>query len=201
MCRKNREATLQAIANLRYKRAQRTNTQAALALASRDVFTSRHGDRPHADNVIIIITDGRSSPETRRPEPEAERLRAAGVRIVVVGVTNLIDEEELRRLSSAPHRRNRLEEEGVGGRRGGRRNGWEEEQEGRGTAWRRNRWEEELAGGGTGGRMNKLVEEQVGGGTGGRMNRLVEEQMGGGTGGKRSRWTEAQSHKRASTVR
>ena len=113
--------------------------------------------------MIIIITDGRSSPETRRPEPEAERLRAAGVRIVVVGVTNLIDEEELRRLSSAPHRRNRWEEEGVGGGR---------------------------VGIGTGQRRNWRAEEQVGGGTGGRMNRWEVEQVGGGTGGQRNRWAE-----------
>ena len=128
--------------------------------------------------MIIIITDGRSSPETKRPEPEAERLRAAGVKIVVVGVTNLIDEEELRRLSSAPHRRNRWEEQGVGGGgmgegTGGQRNRWADEQVDRGTCGQRNRWEREQVGGGTGGQMNRWAEERVARGTGWRRHKAT----------------------------
>ena len=109
-CRKNKEDTIQAIRDLRYRRAQKTNTQAALALATSDVFTRRNGDRDLADNAIILITDGRSNVVEHRTIPEANRLKDAGVRIVTVGVTHLIDENELRSISSPPHLRNRFVE-------------------------------------------------------------------------------------------
>ena len=92
-----------ALRRLVYTPGEKTNTQAALALATSTVFTARHGDRPGAENNIIIITDAQSNVLKQNTLREASRAKAAGSRIVAVGVTDLIDVAELRAMSSPPH--------------------------------------------------------------------------------------------------
>ena len=91
---------------LRYRSWETTNTQEALAFAVDRVFKKDRGDRTEAGNLVIIITDGKSMVKTENTIPEAERVRAAKIRIIAVGVTHLIDETELAGISSAPHQRN-----------------------------------------------------------------------------------------------
>ena len=78
----------------------RTNLAEALDLARTDVFDDV-GNRPEATDIAIVITDG--IPNDRVPDtiPAADRLKAEGVTIVTVGVTDLIDEAELRAIASS----------------------------------------------------------------------------------------------------
>ena len=63
----------------------------------------KYGDRPEAANIAIVVTDGKSGTNRERTIPNAEAARAAGVRIIAVGVTAAINAVELRAISSEPH--------------------------------------------------------------------------------------------------
>ena len=67
-------------------------------------FNSTTGDRPGVDNLVIIVTDGVPFP-IERLEPaihEAATLRDTGVTIIAIGVTDEIDEDFLKEMSSFP---------------------------------------------------------------------------------------------------
>ena len=66
------------------------------------LFTAVNGDRSDADNVAIVITDGVSTWDKNLTIPEAETARLKGIQIVSVGVTDKVDEGELREMSSLP---------------------------------------------------------------------------------------------------
>ncbi len=80
----------------------RTNLAEALDLARTDVF-GRPGNRPEAKDIAIVITDGIPNERVLDTIPAANRLKqfGQGVTIVAVGVTNLIDEAELRAIASS----------------------------------------------------------------------------------------------------
>ena len=54
--------------------------------------------------MAVLLTDGRSQ-ESERTVAAAERLRRADVRVIVVGVSGVVNKAELRDVSSYPHRR------------------------------------------------------------------------------------------------
>ena len=91
----------QAILSVPYM-GQTTNTPEAFRVADIECFSAVNGDRDDADNVIIIATDGVPFPEDRRTPAvmEAIRLKDQGVDIIAVGVTNFVDEDFLRGISS-----------------------------------------------------------------------------------------------------
>ena len=78
-----------------------TNMAAALRLAGDVMFTAVNGDRPDVPNYVVLITDGRSDNRTATVAA-AERLRAAGVVVVVVGVGDSVDLVELSLVASPP---------------------------------------------------------------------------------------------------
>ncbi|KAL4229567.1 Collagen type VI alpha 3 [Mactra antiquata] len=70
-----------------------TSTHAAFYLAHNSVLTPRHGDRPNAKDVIIVLTDG----GTMIPDlaiSEAIHLHNDGVQIIPVGVGSNINQKE-----------------------------------------------------------------------------------------------------------
>ena len=71
-------------------------------LTRRDVFNDNHGDRPDQNDVVLLITDGESNVDSNLTIREAELLKNQGARIFVVGVTNKINETELRAIASDP---------------------------------------------------------------------------------------------------
>ncbi len=83
---------------------QETNTPEALQVTRQRCFNVHSGDRADADNLAIIITDGVPHPEHRRQPTidEAQLLRSSGVKMVAVGISNVVDEEILKELSSRP---------------------------------------------------------------------------------------------------
>ena len=80
----------------------RTNTYGGLNVMRRLVFTEENGDRPDVPNVAIVLTDGVSTINRELTISEAEAARAAGIRIFSIGVTNDINEDEIRAISSLP---------------------------------------------------------------------------------------------------
>ena len=85
-----------------------TNTDLALRKAREEVFTSANGDRVGVRNIIVLVTDGRSSNLTHTWS-EAKTLRSQGVTILGVGVCfELWDCEELDFVASGPVSKNVL---------------------------------------------------------------------------------------------
>ena len=81
-----------------------TNTQAGIREMHYTQFRPSNGDRSGVENFAIVITDGVSTISADRTIPEAEAARNDGIRIFTIGITDKVDEEELRLMSSQPQR-------------------------------------------------------------------------------------------------
>ncbi len=82
-----------------------TSTNSALDQARTDVFQS-DGDRPQVLNIVIIVTDGVPFPNfLRQPTIEAARQLQTIATSFAVGITDSIDEDLLKLLSSEPRQR------------------------------------------------------------------------------------------------
>ena len=83
---------------------QTTNTPEGLRVTREECFNAGNGDRPNVQNLAIFISDGVPYPPERRDPAitEAEALKNAGVSVVAIGVTAVIDEDLLRTISSPP---------------------------------------------------------------------------------------------------
>jgi len=79
-----------------------TNTSGALKTASTQQFTSIHGDRADRENIVIILTDGEPNKDVEDTIPAAEALQNAGTKMYAIGVTDAINENLLKQLSSQP---------------------------------------------------------------------------------------------------
>jgi len=91
---------LQAVKNMTVIEST-TNTKSALNLMRTVVFSPDNGDRPDVNNVGIVITDGQSDNRSATAE-EALAAKEAGVRMYAIGLTNQIDDEELKTIASTP---------------------------------------------------------------------------------------------------
>ena len=60
------------------------------------------GDRSKAANVAIIITDGNPTIMVSEMAAEVQMAQSQGITMVAVGITNAINENVLRSLSSPP---------------------------------------------------------------------------------------------------
>ena len=83
---------------------QTTNTPEALSQTRSLCFNPSTGDRSDAVNLAIIVTDGVPYPAHRRTPAldAAVSLRNAGVEMIAVGITDALDEEFLKAMSSPP---------------------------------------------------------------------------------------------------
>ena len=83
---------------------QTTNTPEALLQTRTQCFTVANGDRTNVDNLAIVVTDGVPFPDNRRQPAleEARALRDSGAKIISIGITDNIDIEFLREMSSPP---------------------------------------------------------------------------------------------------
>ena len=99
----DKDSLKQALLSIRYL-GLNTNTPAALTIARLVCFSPTSGDRPDVRNVALIVTDGMPYPSMRKSVAisEAKKLIAIGVNMIAVGITNLVDKEMLRNLSSPP---------------------------------------------------------------------------------------------------
>ena len=91
----------QAFLSIEYPGAN-TNTSGGLYITRSQLFTVENGDRPNIRNVAIVITDGKSTFDSEKTIPIALDLQNDGVDVVAIGITDSIDEAELRDISSPP---------------------------------------------------------------------------------------------------
>ncbi|XP_078680705.1 uncharacterized protein LOC144915827 isoform X2 [Branchiostoma floridae x Branchiostoma belcheri] len=93
-----------AIARIRYMDGPGTEIGKALVFTKRRLFSELYGARPETQGVprvVILITDGRSSPESQISVwTAAQELHSAGVVVYAVGVGTAVDEAELETAAS-----------------------------------------------------------------------------------------------------
>ena len=82
-----------------------TNTSGGIWVARDQLFNVNNGDRPEVPNLAIVITDGKSTFDNDRTIPYAQDLQRDGVQVISIGITNSVDENELRGISSPPQLR------------------------------------------------------------------------------------------------
>ena len=99
----NKEAIVEALLASPYL-GQTTNTPEALRQTRLQCFNAATGDRPNVPNLAIVVTDGVPFPADRRTPAldEAMALRDTGASIISIGITDAIDEDFLKGMSSAP---------------------------------------------------------------------------------------------------
>ena len=66
-----------------------TNSADALMSMHSQIFDRARGDRPDADNIAFMITDGISNINSRRTIPEAANARQKGIKIYAIGKVTL----------------------------------------------------------------------------------------------------------------
>jgi len=67
---------------------ENTNTTGGLKVARTQVFGANYDQRPAADRIIILITDGVPTRDVDLLPREVQTIKAMGIRIVGLGVTN-----------------------------------------------------------------------------------------------------------------
>ena len=84
-----------------------TNTPEGLRVTREQCFNQGNGDRPGVLNLAIFISDGVPHPPERRDPAirEAESLKGVAS-VVAIGVSNVIDRDLLRIISSSPQEEN-----------------------------------------------------------------------------------------------
>ncbi|KAK0040460.1 collagen alpha-1(XII) chain, partial [Biomphalaria pfeifferi] len=79
-----------------------TYTDKALSLIStNNLFGSAAGGRANAPDIVILCTDGQST-NPIKTRTSANRLKDQGVKLFSIGITNNVNEAELRGVSSGP---------------------------------------------------------------------------------------------------
>jgi Mg-chelatase subunit ChlD len=90
------------IDNIKYD-GYRTNTNDALEVVGKDMFSMAGGTRQGVSKVLILLTDGKCTLcGNKGVETSAKKLKDMGVTIFTIGVTDSINREELRQISSSP---------------------------------------------------------------------------------------------------
>ena len=98
----NAQSIKDAIYSLPYF-GQTTNTPEGLRVTREECFSQANGDRANVQNLAIFISDGVPHPENLRDPAirEAEALKRV-TSVIAIGVSNVIDRDLLRTISSAP---------------------------------------------------------------------------------------------------
>ena len=91
-----------AIDSMKY-RGGNTNTTGGLQQANDDLFTREGGDRPSADNILLLISDGTPTREVEDLIPLANRMKnRKNIRIIGVGVTDQVNLTMFQHIVSRP---------------------------------------------------------------------------------------------------
>lgn len=79
-----------------------TLTDKALEYVVDHSFSNASGDRPEANNILVILTDGQST-DKNQTVVEADRLHHTSTRVIAIGIGNGIDSQELLDIASSPN--------------------------------------------------------------------------------------------------
>ena len=102
----NKVELMDAISNIRFK-GRSTFTAGGIREMRTVQFTAGHGDRPGVHNIAIVITDGVSIIEPEKTVPEAQKAQQQGIDVYSIGITDKVDVNEVRDISSPPHELNK----------------------------------------------------------------------------------------------
>ena len=83
-----------------------TNTSGGLREIMQNQFSGSK-DRVNFPNVAIVITDGVSTIDANYTIPDAEKARAAGIEIITLGISDQVDMNEIKSMSSLPQVENK----------------------------------------------------------------------------------------------
>ena len=83
-----------------------TNTAAGISLIHHTEFRLKNGDRPDVQNIGIVMLDG-SSDNTTNDIQKAVAARKAGIQMYVVGITDSVNEDNVRLMASQPQMKDR----------------------------------------------------------------------------------------------
>merc|ERR1711962_569730 len=98
----DKQTLFNKIDNLKYA-GYRTNTNNALEVVSRDMFSLSGGTRQGVTKVLILLTDGKCTLcGNKGVKDSAMKLKNEGVTVFTIGVTDDINREELEEISSDP---------------------------------------------------------------------------------------------------
>ena len=97
----DRESLMNAIGNVDISGGE-TNIAAALRAARLVMFSPSNGARPAVPEILILLSDGIANTEERQTLNEANLTKAANITIFTVGVTNRVDQDQLRQIASTP---------------------------------------------------------------------------------------------------
>lgn|SRR6218665_590342 len=79
-----------------------TNLQAGLNMLRTVYFNPNNGARPDVPHIAIVLTDGQANIQPANTIPEAQACQQAGIIIFSIGVTDQINEQQLKAVSSPP---------------------------------------------------------------------------------------------------
>lgn len=77
-----------------------TRTDRALALAESEFYCPKCDVREHAQKVLVVVTDGKSRGKSMDEATQA--IKAMGVRMIAIGITNHVDQDQLNQIASHP---------------------------------------------------------------------------------------------------
>jgi len=80
---------LAAVDRLRYL-GENTNTTGGLKVARLEVFSGDYEQRPNAERIIVLITDGVPTYDADKLDDEVAAVKRMGIRVVGLGVTNKV---------------------------------------------------------------------------------------------------------------
>lgn len=98
---KHREEFKNALEALPYH-GKTTRIDKAIVMASKELMTEKGGRRDDIPGVMVIMTDGRQTPDldVTPLEEAAASLEELGVTTLVLGIGELADEKELRKMTT-----------------------------------------------------------------------------------------------------
>ena len=100
----SRREIMPAIAELRYAEGK-TNTAAALSLATSQVFGNSMYNRPQMKDIIVLLTDGGSN-DVEQTVLKATEAKLQGITIIVVAVGDWVNRFEVNEVASFPSDKN-----------------------------------------------------------------------------------------------
>lgn len=97
----DKKELFQMIDSLNYP-GYRTATDDALRVANAEFFTINGGGRQNVPQVLILLNDGKCTICTEPVKDAAQRLKDRGIEIFTIGVTDSIEEQEMKDIASHP---------------------------------------------------------------------------------------------------
>ena len=95
----DKNSLIEYIGNIKYESNQERNIAAGIKRMVDDFGTHSHED---TDTIGVVVTTGESTIYSEDAVPRAEDARTMGIVIYVIGITNNVNEETVKRMSSAP---------------------------------------------------------------------------------------------------